>query len=82
MCVLPFLSVYVLCVAHTGVQIACTGGGSNFGGLVFPILREKMAGKVGVADPEQSHTAQHGLGAGRRVPLHVTTIETVCADRL
>lgn len=29
------------------VQVACTGGGSNFGGLAFPILREKMAGKVG-----------------------------------
>ncbi len=27
------------------VVIGCTGGGSNFGGLVFPILREKMAGK-------------------------------------
>jgi tryptophan synthase beta chain len=27
--------------------VACTGGGSNFGGLAFPILREKMAGKVG-----------------------------------
>lgn len=26
--------------------IACTGGGSNFGGLAFPILREKMAGKM------------------------------------
>jgi tryptophan synthase beta chain len=28
------------------VQVACTGGGSNFGGLTFPILREKMAGKM------------------------------------
>ncbi len=27
------------------VVIGCTGGGSNFGGLVFPLLREKMAGK-------------------------------------
>jgi tryptophan synthase beta chain len=26
--------------------VACTGGGSNFGGLTFPILREKMAGKM------------------------------------
>ncbi|WIA24076.1 hypothetical protein OEZ85_013684 [Tetradesmus obliquus] len=28
------------------VVVACTGGGSNFGGLTFPILREKMAGKM------------------------------------
>ncbi|MEX2532687.1 MAG: TrpB-like pyridoxal phosphate-dependent enzyme, partial [Nitriliruptoraceae bacterium] len=26
--------------------IACTGGGSNFAGLVFPFLREKMAGNM------------------------------------
>ena len=26
--------------------IGCTGGGSNFAGLVFPFLREKMAGKM------------------------------------
>jgi tryptophan synthase beta chain len=28
------------------VIVGCTGGGSNFGGLVFPFLREKMAGKI------------------------------------
>jgi tryptophan synthase beta chain len=28
------------------VLIGCTGGGSNFGGLSFPFLREKMAGKI------------------------------------
>lgn len=28
------------------VIIGCTGGGSNFGGLTFPFLREKMAGKM------------------------------------
>ncbi|MEV0593736.1 TrpB-like pyridoxal phosphate-dependent enzyme [Nonomuraea cavernae] len=28
------------------VIIGCTGGGSNFGGLVFPFLREKLAGKI------------------------------------
>ena len=28
------------------VIVGCTGGGSNFGGLVFPFLREKMAGKM------------------------------------
>jgi len=26
--------------------IGCTGGGSNFGGLVFPFLREKLQGKI------------------------------------
>jgi tryptophan synthase beta chain len=26
--------------------VGCTGGGSNFGGLVFPFLREKLAGKI------------------------------------
>ncbi|MGB7448523.1 MAG: TrpB-like pyridoxal phosphate-dependent enzyme [Ornithinimicrobium sp.] len=29
--------------------VGCTGGGSNFGGLSFPFLREKLAGKM---DPE------------------------------
>ncbi len=28
------------------VIIGCTGGGSNFAGLTFPFLREKMAGKM------------------------------------
>ena len=28
------------------VIVGCTGGGSNFGGLIFPFLREKMAGKI------------------------------------
>ncbi len=28
------------------VLVGCTGGGSNFGGLSFPFLREKMAGKM------------------------------------
>jgi tryptophan synthase beta chain len=27
--------------------IGCTGGGSNFGGLSFPFIREKLAGKMG-----------------------------------
>src|SRR5581483_9401794 len=26
--------------------VGCTGGGSNFGGLMFPFLREKMAGRM------------------------------------
>ncbi len=28
------------------VIIGCTGGGSNFAGLTFPFLREKLAGKI------------------------------------
>jgi tryptophan synthase beta chain len=28
------------------VIVGCTGGGSNFGGLVFPFLREKLAGTI------------------------------------
>ncbi|MER6949992.1 TrpB-like pyridoxal phosphate-dependent enzyme [Nonomuraea sp. NPDC000554] len=28
------------------VIIGCTGGGSNFAGLVFPFLREKLTGKI------------------------------------
>jgi len=26
--------------------VGCTGGGSNFGGLAFPFLRDKLAGKI------------------------------------
>ena len=26
--------------------VGCTGGGSNFGGLAFPFLREKLAGQI------------------------------------
>ncbi|MEO8776062.1 MAG: TrpB-like pyridoxal phosphate-dependent enzyme, partial [Candidatus Nanopelagicales bacterium] len=28
------------------IIIGCTGGGSNFGGLSFPFLREKLAGRI------------------------------------
>ncbi len=28
------------------VIVGCTGGGSNFGGLMFPFLREKLAGRM------------------------------------
>ncbi len=28
------------------VIVGCTGGGSNFGGLAFPFMREKMAGRM------------------------------------
>lgn len=29
--------------------VGCTGGGSNFGGLIFPFLRERLAGEI---DPD------------------------------
>jgi tryptophan synthase beta chain len=32
--------------AGPDVIVGCTGGGSNFGGLAFPFLREKMAGTM------------------------------------
>jgi tryptophan synthase beta chain len=28
------------------IVVGCTGGGSNFGGLTFPFLREKLAGRM------------------------------------
>ena len=31
--------------------VGCTGGGSNFGGLSFPFLREKLAGTMDPDDP-------------------------------
>ena len=33
------------------VLVGCTGGGSNFGGLSFPFLREKLAGNMNPIDP-------------------------------
>src|SRR4051794_26743023 len=40
----------LLQLAHAGetpdLLIGCTGGGSNFGGLMFPFLREKWAGRM------------------------------------
>jgi tryptophan synthase beta chain len=34
--------------ATPDVIVGCTGGGSNFGGLAFPFLREKLAGRMDV----------------------------------
>lgn len=31
---------------HPIAQVGCTGGGSNFGGLAFPFIREKLAGNM------------------------------------
>lgn len=39
-----FASVLPVCCSI--FQYACTGGGSNFGGLAFPFLREKLAGRL------------------------------------
>jgi tryptophan synthase beta chain len=35
-----------LAEAVPDVIVGCTGGGSNFGGLAFPFLREKLAGRM------------------------------------
>ncbi len=35
------------------VIVGCTGGGSNFGGLAFPFLREKLAGRIVADDPRR-----------------------------
>ncbi|CAL5048813.1 unnamed protein product [Urochloa decumbens] len=32
--------------AAPDVVVGCTGGGSNFGGLAFPFMREKLAGRM------------------------------------
>jgi predicted alternative tryptophan synthase beta-subunit len=47
-CVCAIVAFYTqpIMLAALPVQVACTGGGSNFGGLTFPILREKMAGRM------------------------------------
>ena len=29
--------------------VGCTGGGSNFSGMIFPMLREKLAGRIGTS---------------------------------
>jgi len=46
------------------VIVGCTGGGSNFGGLVFPFLREKLAGKISptirAVEPEACPTLTRG----------------------
>ncbi len=49
------------------VLIGCTGGGSNFAGLAFPFLREKMAGKGGprivAAEPASCPSLTKGVYA-------------------
>ena len=47
--------------------VGCTGGGSNFGGLSFPFLREKMAGKMDpkiiAVEPESCPSLTKGVYA-------------------
>jgi tryptophan synthase beta chain len=47
--------------------VGCTGGGSNFGGLSFPFLREKLAGRISpriiAAEPASCPSLTHGVYA-------------------
>ena len=47
--------------------VGCTGGGSNFGGLSFPFMREKMAGKMNprilAAEPASCPSLTRGVYA-------------------
>jgi len=47
--------------------VGCTGGGSNFGGLAFPFLREKLAGRIApeirAVEPASCPTLTRGVFA-------------------
>jgi len=47
--------------------VGCTGGGSNFAGLSFPFLREKLAGRISpriiAAEPASCPSLTHGVYA-------------------
>ncbi|MFC4062566.1 TrpB-like pyridoxal phosphate-dependent enzyme [Planomonospora corallina] len=47
--------------------VGCTGGGSNFGGLVFPFVREKLAGRMNpvirAVEPEACPSLTRGVYA-------------------
>jgi tryptophan synthase beta chain len=49
------------------VIVGCTGGGSNFAGLAFPFLREKLAGKMApvirAVEPSACPSLTHGTYA-------------------
>ena len=52
--------------AFPDVVIGCVGGGSNFAGLAFPFLREKIAGRdidVLACEPTACPTLTRGLFA-------------------
>jgi tryptophan synthase beta chain len=46
-------------------MIGCVGGGSNFGGFTFPLLADKIAGKVGTRFVAVEPTAAPTLTRGR-----------------
>lgn len=52
---------------NADVLVGCTGGGSNFGGLAFPFLREKWAGKMSptirAVEPASCPTLTQGVYA-------------------
>jgi tryptophan synthase beta chain len=47
--------------------VGCTGGGSNFGGMAFPFLREKLAGRMSptirAVEPASCPSLTHGVYA-------------------
>ncbi|MGH3319806.1 MAG: pyridoxal-phosphate dependent enzyme, partial [Streptosporangiaceae bacterium] len=47
--------------------VGCTGGGSNFAGLAFPFLREKLAGRINPVVRAVEPTACPSLTRGRYV---------------
>jgi tryptophan synthase beta chain len=47
------------------VMVGCVGGGSNFGGFSFPLLADKLAGKVGTRFVAVEPTAAPTLTRGR-----------------
>jgi tryptophan synthase beta chain len=47
------------------VMVGCVGGGSNFGGFSFPLLADKIAGKVGTRFVAVEPTAAPTLTKGR-----------------
>src|SRR5262249_23051091 len=51
------------------VIVGCTGGGSNFGGLAFPFLREEVAGRMNPVVPAAGPAARPALPP--RAPGHV-----------
>jgi tryptophan synthase beta chain len=54
---------------HAGIEpdvlVACVGGGSNFGGFTFPLLADKLAGRIGTRVVAVEPTAAPTLTKGR-----------------
>ncbi|HEX8134216.1 MAG TPA: pyridoxal-phosphate dependent enzyme, partial [Actinomycetes bacterium] len=54
---------------HAGIEpdvlVACIGGGSNFGGFTFPLLADKLAGRIGTRVVAVEPTAAPTLTKGR-----------------